>query len=160
MTEVQSVKASKLSSLTGSWQIGSCWQEVEFMSQFLEKYLLPELCLGVFLCDAVRGEELHSRKIACPPEGQQVVKWAEREYLLQGFHMTFPPRKQGMLEQLWSSGVISFSSIPESCQYIARETWVWRHLQCWGVITVFLFLRKAQTFAKSSAVNFILVPFN
>lgn len=55
---------------------------------------------------------------------------------------------------------ISFPSIPEGCQYIARETCVWRHLQCWDVLTVFLFLRKAQISAKSSDVKFMLVSFN
>lgn len=94
MTEVQSVKASKLSSLTGSWQFGSS-QQVEFVPQSLEMYLLPELCPGGVLCDADRKEDLYCRKILHPPEGQQVAEWAGRQYLLQGFHMISSTRKQG-----------------------------------------------------------------
>lgn len=137
MTEVQSVEASKLSSLTGSWQFGS-WQQVEFVPQSLEMYLLPELCPGGFLCDADRREDLYCRKILHPPEGQQVAEWAGTQYLLQGFHVISSTRKQGDAGTALILNCTYFSSIPQGCQYIARETGVWRHLHCWGVLTVFL----------------------
>lgn len=98
------------------------------MPQYLEMYLLPELCPGGFLCDADRTEECHCRKVLYPPEGQQVTERARREYLLQDFLVISSTRRQGNARIVLILRCIYFSSVPRGYQYIARKTGDWRHL--------------------------------